>query len=97
VRGAKQRANIERARGELAALVTALENYKRHYGDYPWLGTPGSIRLRHFYPPPLPPVPAPLACSRSCSTASPASLAQSLRVVRPRQRPQLPRRRQIHR
>lgn len=41
VRGAHQRANIERARGELAALVTALENYKRHYGDYPWLGTPG--------------------------------------------------------
>ena len=35
VRGAKERANIARARGELAALVTALEDFKRMYGDYP--------------------------------------------------------------
>jgi prepilin-type N-terminal cleavage/methylation domain-containing protein len=38
VRGAKERANIARARSELAALVTALEEYKRLYGDYPQTG-----------------------------------------------------------
>lgn len=38
VRGAKERANIARARTELAALVTALEEFKRLYGDYPQLG-----------------------------------------------------------
>jgi prepilin-type N-terminal cleavage/methylation domain-containing protein len=38
VRGAKERTNIARARGELAALVTALEEFKRIYGDYPQLG-----------------------------------------------------------
>lgn len=40
IRGVKQRANIARARSELAALVTALEEYKRHYGEYPYLGPP---------------------------------------------------------
>jgi prepilin-type N-terminal cleavage/methylation domain-containing protein len=38
VRGAKERANIARARGDLAALVTALEEFKRLYGDYPQTG-----------------------------------------------------------
>ena len=38
VRGAKERANIGRARSELAALVTALEEFKRRYGDYPQTG-----------------------------------------------------------
>jgi len=35
----KKRANISRARSELAALALALEAYKRHYGDYPETGT----------------------------------------------------------
>ena len=35
IRGAKERANITRAKADLAALVTALEEYKRIYGDYP--------------------------------------------------------------
>ena len=38
VRGAKERANHGRARAELAALVTALEEFKRLYGDYPQTG-----------------------------------------------------------
>lgn len=38
VRGAKERANIARARSELVALVTALEEFKRLYGDYPQTG-----------------------------------------------------------
>ena len=38
VRGAKERANIARARSDLAALVTALEEFKRIYGDYPQTG-----------------------------------------------------------
>ena len=38
VRGAKQRTNIARARGDLAALATALEEFKRFYGDYPQTG-----------------------------------------------------------
>lgn len=38
VRGAKERANIARARSDLAALVTALEEFKRLYGDYPQTG-----------------------------------------------------------
>lgn len=38
IRGAKERANIARARADLAALVTALEEYRRHYGDYPQTG-----------------------------------------------------------
>lgn len=37
VKGAKQRAMLARARGELATLVNALEDFKRHYGDYPQL------------------------------------------------------------
>lgn len=36
---AKQRAAIGRARGELSALTQALEDYKRHYGDYPQTGS----------------------------------------------------------
>jgi prepilin-type N-terminal cleavage/methylation domain-containing protein len=38
IRGVKERANIARARTELAALVTALEEFKRLYGDYPQTG-----------------------------------------------------------
>src|SRR5687768_11068285 len=38
VRAAKERANISRARSDLAALVTALEEFKRLYGDYPQTG-----------------------------------------------------------
>lgn len=40
IRGVKQRANIARAKSDLAALATALEGYKRHYGEYPHLGPP---------------------------------------------------------
>jgi prepilin-type N-terminal cleavage/methylation domain-containing protein len=38
IRGAKERANIARARADLAALVAALEQFKRMYGDYPQTG-----------------------------------------------------------
>src|SRR3954463_11516200 len=41
LRAAKQRAAISRARAELAALTTALERYKSHYGDYPQTGNAG--------------------------------------------------------
>ncbi len=38
VRGANQRAAIARAKADLAGVATALEEFKRHYGDYPQLG-----------------------------------------------------------
>ncbi len=38
VRSTKQRAHLARAKSELALLVQALEDYKRHYGDYPQTG-----------------------------------------------------------
>jgi type II secretory pathway pseudopilin PulG len=38
ISGAKQRTAIARAKGELALLAQALEDYKRHYGDYPETG-----------------------------------------------------------
>ncbi|MBI5691166.1 MAG: hypothetical protein HZC55_13855 [Verrucomicrobia bacterium] len=38
VNSAKQRAAVARARGELAALTQALEDYRRVYGDYPQTG-----------------------------------------------------------
>ena len=38
VRGAKERTNIARARADLAAFSTALEEFKRVYGDYPQTG-----------------------------------------------------------
>ena len=38
VRGARQRSYIAHARSDLAVLVTALEQFKRLYGDYPQLG-----------------------------------------------------------
>lgn len=38
VRGVKERANIAHVRADLASLVTALEEFKRFYGDYPQLG-----------------------------------------------------------
>src|SRR5512140_2597706 len=36
--GAQQRAAIARAKSELALLAQALEDFKRHYGDYPQTG-----------------------------------------------------------
>src|ERR1019366_8873863 len=36
--GAQQRAAITRAKSELALLAQELEDYKRHYGDYPQTG-----------------------------------------------------------
>ena len=38
ISGVKQRANIARARSDVAALAGALEEFKRFYGDYPQLG-----------------------------------------------------------
>jgi prepilin-type N-terminal cleavage/methylation domain-containing protein len=38
VRGAKERANFAKARSELSALATALEQFKVLYGDYPQTG-----------------------------------------------------------
>lgn len=38
VRGTRQQANLARCKAELSVLVQALEDYKRHYGDYPWTG-----------------------------------------------------------
>ena len=38
IRSTKQRANTARAKAELALLSQALEDYKRHYGDYPQTG-----------------------------------------------------------
>jgi prepilin-type N-terminal cleavage/methylation domain-containing protein len=38
IRSTKQRANIARTKSELTLLVQALEEYKRHYGDYPQTG-----------------------------------------------------------
>ncbi len=48
VRSAKNRSTIAVTKSELAALAAALEEYKRYYGDYPWLGagsglTQGSV------------------------------------------------------
>lgn len=36
--GLQQRGALARSRSELAALAAALEDFKRHYGDYPQLG-----------------------------------------------------------
>jgi len=38
VKGVKERAGINRAKAELAILSTALDAYKRQYGDYPQAG-----------------------------------------------------------
>ena len=38
MQGVKQRATIARAKSELAHLAQALEEYRRHYGDYPQTG-----------------------------------------------------------
>lgn len=38
IRGVRQRAGVARAKSELAALATALGEFKRRYGDYPQLG-----------------------------------------------------------
>src|SRR5205807_1520033 len=41
IQGTKQRAAIARAKSELSLLAQALEDYKRHYGDYPQTGAAG--------------------------------------------------------
>jgi prepilin-type N-terminal cleavage/methylation domain-containing protein len=38
IKGAIERSKIARTRGELAALVTALEQFRQIYGDYPQIG-----------------------------------------------------------
>jgi prepilin-type N-terminal cleavage/methylation domain-containing protein len=38
-RGIQERSKIAQAKAEMAVLASALEQYKAHYGDYPW--TPG--------------------------------------------------------
>ncbi|MES2694674.1 MAG: prepilin-type N-terminal cleavage/methylation domain-containing protein [Verrucomicrobiota bacterium] len=38
VKASRERANVARARADLAALSVALEEFKRYYGDYPQLG-----------------------------------------------------------
>ncbi len=38
VRGVGEQAKVNRATSELAVLSAALEEYKRYYGDYPWVG-----------------------------------------------------------
>ena len=43
IRSAKNRTAIAVSKSELAALAAALEDYKRHYGDYPWLGAGAGI------------------------------------------------------
>ena len=37
-KGVQERSAIQQARAELGTLATALENYKRQYGDYPQTG-----------------------------------------------------------
>lgn len=37
--GAKQRAAVARSKAELSLIAQALEDYKRHYGDYPQTGS----------------------------------------------------------
>ncbi len=46
VRGVKNRAKIQQARSELAILVTALEDYRRFYGDYPQTGPSAATSQR---------------------------------------------------
>lgn len=41
LRAAKLRAASARAKGDLAVLAQALENYRRYYGDYPQTGSAG--------------------------------------------------------
>lgn len=35
-RGVQERGKIAQAKAEMAVLAAALEQYKQHYGDYPW-------------------------------------------------------------
>ncbi|MDR1280915.1 MAG: prepilin-type N-terminal cleavage/methylation domain-containing protein [Opitutaceae bacterium] len=39
-KGVNERASVNQAKAELAALSVALESYKRQYGDYPWTDDP---------------------------------------------------------
>src|ERR1041385_1364842 len=43
--GVRKRSAAARCRAELAVLATALENYKRFYGDYPQLGEFGHATI----------------------------------------------------
>lgn len=43
MRGATERAHRGQATAELAVIATALESYKRHYGDYPRVHSPGEM------------------------------------------------------
>jgi len=46
IRGAVERSAIARAKSELALLAVALEDYRRHYGDYPQTG-PSVVSSQH--------------------------------------------------
>lgn len=49
-RGVNQRGQITRAEAETAALAQALEQYRTHYGDYPWIpGTTEEQRSERLY------------------------------------------------
>ena len=46
--GLDSRIALSRARGEMAVLAQSLQEYKLHYGDYPWID-PGSDGSRELY------------------------------------------------
>lgn len=64
VKGVQERAAINQAKGELAAIAQALESYKRQYGDYPW--TPGN------------PTPSSIPGSSASATDTPGILFNAL-------------------
>lgn len=54
IAGARQRANVARAKSELAALTAALEDFRRLYGDYPQTGDFAQAPLDPGDPPAVP-------------------------------------------
>jgi len=46
--GLDSRVALSRARGEMAVLAQSLQEYKLHYGDYPWID-PGSDGSKELY------------------------------------------------
>lgn len=46
MRGARQRGAVARAKADLVLLAQALEDYKRHYGDYPQTGPAAANSFR---------------------------------------------------